>query len=305
VIGGGAQTLRCPKNLRLRAPERGRNCADSGDSSCMTANTKADDTRHVGGMHFAAAVTMSLIHVLQRTPSLAGIDLAGLTRMASFASQRSVQRGAVLWQAGDQAQALTVIRNGLIKILRVGGNGRVSLCGLFGPPESIGDVMVLKGTPYPASAVVATDTASIVSIPRELLLESLAKCPELGVSIACSVHRKLAILHDKIDILSAGAVDARLATALLKLHDEFGDELADGTSFIPVALSRRELAEFVSTAFETAIRTMSRWEHAGVLATTDHGFVLYDISVLRAVSGMAGATSDDASSARSAASEHC
>jgi CRP/FNR family transcriptional regulator len=191
---------------------------------------------------------------------------------------------------------MTVIRNGLVKILRVGANGRVAICGLFGAPESLGDVMLLRATPYPASAVVATENASIVSIPRELVLECLANYPELGVSIACSVHRKLASLHDKIEILSAGAVDARLATALLKLHEEFGDELADGTSFIPVALSRRELAELVSTAFETAIRTMSRWEHSGVLSTTDHGFILHDISALRAVSGMLISSGDDAAS---------
>ena len=238
-------------------------------------------------MFLASVATMSLIRVLQRTPSLSGVDLAGLTRMASFASQRSFQRGATLWQAGDRPQALTVIRNGLIKILRVGGNGRVSICGLFGPPESIGDVMLLKAAPYPANAVVATETASIVTIPRELVLECLAKCPELGLSLTCSVHRKLTTLHDKIEILGAGGVEARLATALLKLHAEFGDELEDGTLFIPVALSRRELAELVSTAFETAIRTMSRWERDGVLVTTESGFILHDISVLQLASGVA------------------
>ena len=252
--------------------------------------------RDVSGMFFAASMAMSLIHVLQRTPSLAGLDLASLTRMASFAGERSFRRGAALWQAGDQPRALTIIRSGLIKVLRVAGNGRVSICGLFGAPESVGDVMLLKATPYPASAVVATDTATIVTVPRELLLECLARCPELGVSMACSVHRKLTTLHDKIEILGAGAVDARLATALLKLHQEFGDELADGTSIIPVALSRRELAEWVSTAFETAIRTMSRWEHAGVLTTTDQGFVLHDISALRRVSGLAVSSRDDGAS---------
>jgi len=267
----------------------------------MTAAARANDRRHVGGMIFAEAGGMSLIHVLQRTPSLAGVDLAGLTRMASFASQRSFQRGASLWQAGDQPRALTVIRNGLIKILRVGGNGRVSICGLFGAPESIGDVMLLKASPYPASAVVATETASIVTIPGELVLECLAKCPELGVSLTCSVHRKLTALHDKIEILGAGAVDARLATALLKLHAEFGDELDDGTSFIPVALSRRELAEWVSTAFETAIRTMSRWEREGVLTTSERGFILHDISALRVVSGIAPSRSDDCASAHACA----
>ena len=228
---------------------------------------------------------MSLVHVLQRTPSLAGVDHAGLTRLASFASQRCFQRGASIWRAGDPPQAMTIIRSGLVKIVRIGGNGRVSICGLFGAPESIGDVMLLKSTPYPASAVVATVTANIITIPRELVLECLAQYPELGVSIACSVQRKLTALHDKIEILGAGAVEARLATALLKLHAEFGDELVDGSSIIPVALSRRELAELVSTAFETVIRTMSRWEHAGVLSTRENGFILHDIARLRAASG--------------------
>lgn len=239
---------------------------------------------------------MSLVHVLQRTPSLAGVDQAALNRMASFASQRSFQRGACVWQAGDTPQALTIIRNGLIKILRVGANGRFSICGLFGAPESIGDVMLLRATPYPASAVVATETASVVTIPRELVLDCLSKCPELGISLTCSIHHKLSTLHDKIEILGAGAVEARLATALLKLHAEFGDELADGSFIIPIALSRRELAEFVSTAFETVIRTMCRWERAGVLSTTDAGFVLRDLSALRTACGVEIASREDAAS---------
>ena len=90
-------------------------------------------------------------------------------------------------------------------------------------------------------------------------------------------------LHDKIEILGAGAVESRLATALLKLHAQFGDELEDDSCIVPVALSRRELAELVSTSFETAIRIMSRWEHQGVLATHDRGFTLFNIPKLEAI----------------------
>jgi len=128
-------------------------------------------------------------------------------------------------------------------------------------------------------------------------VDTVSRCPTLGLALICSVHKKLMTLHDKIEILGAGAVEARLATALLKLHAEFGDELDDGTSIIPVALSRRELAEFVSTSFETAIRTMSRWEQEGVLSTDPRGFNLFKISVLRAISGLVHAregTADDA-----------
>lgn len=228
---------------------------------------------------------MTLVNVLQRTPSLAGIDPSELVRMASAASVRSLPRGAFVWRAGDMPLAMTVIRSGLLKISRVSGSGRVSLCGLFGAPESVGDVMLLRAAPYPADAIVATDVLSLISIPRELVLELISRCPALAISLTCSVHKKLASLHDKIEILGAGAVEARLATALLKLYAEFGDEHEDGTSFIPVALSRRELAELVSTSFETVIRIMSRWEQTGMLATHDRGFTLFELSELEAVSG--------------------
>jgi len=228
---------------------------------------------------------MSLLHILQKTPSLAGVEPAELARLATAASVRNLRRGAFVWRAGDSPQAMTIIRSGLIKIARASVNGRVHLCGLFGAPESIGDVVLLRSTPYPANAIVATDSACIVNIPRSLLLETISRCPALGVSLTCSVYKKLEVLHDKIEILGAGAVEARLATAILKLHAEFGDDLDDGTSFIPVALSRRELAELVGTSFETAIRIMSRWEHEGVLSTHARGFTLFKLATLEMVGG--------------------
>jgi CRP/FNR family transcriptional regulator len=113
----------------------------------------------------------------------------------------------------------------------------------------------------------------------------MERCPALGASIACSMHTKLAALHGSIEVLSAGTVESRLATALLKLYDQLGDDFEDGTSGIPVALSRRELAELVSTSLETAIRVMTRWERQGVLETTGEGFTIVDRSALERATG--------------------
>ncbi|HEX5098375.1 MAG TPA: Crp/Fnr family transcriptional regulator [Polyangiaceae bacterium] len=200
-----------------------------------------------------------------------------------MATTRSYERGAVLWRVGDEARNMNVVKAGLIKVVRVGATGRRTMCGLFGPPESIGDVVLLKGAPYPAEAIVATDTATMVTIPRATVLACVEGCPQLGVSIACAIHTKLLSLHDSIDVLSAGAVEARLATALLKLYEQFGDDFDDGTSSIPVTLARRELADLVSTAVETVIRVMTRWQREGVVATDPNGFTIKSHEVLRAV----------------------
>ena len=81
-------------------------------------------------------------------------------------------------------------------------------------------------------------------------------------------------------MLSAGSVDARLATLLLDLADRFGDDLEDGTVLVPLPLSRQDLADLVSTTFESAIRVMSRWQKQGVVQTRSGGFILQDVESL-------------------------
>ena len=228
---------------------------------------------------------MGLLQILERAPSFAGVEPQVLEKMAAYATTGSYHRGEYLWQPGDPARSFTVIRSGLVKMVRSGPRGRSAICGLFGPPETVGDVSVLKGIPYPAGAVVATEQANVINIPRELVIEGTRRSPQLGVSLACAMHNKLSALHIKIEVLSAGSVEARLATLLLKLYDQFGDDFEDGTSTIPVALSRRELSDLVSTSFETAIRVMTRWEREKVVDTEANGFTVYDLPQLRQVAG--------------------
>jgi CRP/FNR family transcriptional regulator len=134
-----------------------------------------------------------------------------------------------------------------------------------------------------------------LTVPRNTLLSCIETAPELVMSITCAMHSKLTALHDSIDVLSAGAVEARLATALLKLYERFGDDFDDGTSIIPVALARRDLADLVSTAVETVIRIMTRWERENVVATVDNGFVIHNPFALRAIA--APGPADDAAAA--------
>lgn len=228
---------------------------------------------------------MGLRAFIERAPALAGAESELLDRMAASASVRTLHKNEHLWRAGDAPQSLTIVKSGLVKVVRPAARGRSAICGLFGPPDTVGDLAVLRGMQYPADAVVATESASIISIPAAFLREGISKTPELAVSLACSIHGKLVALHDKVDVLSAGSVEARLALLLLKLYERFGDDFDDDTSAIPVALSRRELSELVSTSFETVIRVMTRWEREQVLETNDRGFLIRKLETLAEVAG--------------------
>jgi CRP/FNR family transcriptional regulator len=54
----------------------------------------------------------------------------------------------------------------------------------------------------------------------------------------------------------------------------------DGAVFIPIALSRQDLADLTGTTIETCIRVMSRWGKEGVVQTAKDGFLLADRAAL-------------------------
>jgi CRP-like cAMP-binding protein len=237
---------------------------------------------------------MDIRAFVERSPLLANVEPTLVRQLSSAATARTYERGAFLWRAGDQPQALMVVRSGLVKLVRPAPHGRTAICGLFGPPSPIGELALIKGIPFPTSTIAATDTVTVVSIPRAEALSALRKDAALSLNLLCTLETRLALLHDKIDVLSAGPVDARLATLLLKLYEQFGDDFDDGTSRIPVPLSRQELADLVSTTFETAIRVLSRWERAGAVSTDSDGFTLRDMRLLQEVSGLNPPAAKDA-----------
>ncbi len=227
---------------------------------------------------------MATADLLSHTTLFLGMAREALDKLALQAGHVTYRRGDFLWRAGETPPVLAVVQKGLVKEVRHGSKNR-AICGLVGPTESIGDHAVVCGVPSPADAIAASESVSVITLPREEVRAAFARDPKLFLSLACAVEKNVEALLDKIDVLSAGSVEARLATLLLKLNGRFGDDYDDGTSEIPVALSRRDLAELVATSFETAIRVMSRWEREGLLETTRRGFTLRDVNRLASLSG--------------------
>lgn len=229
---------------------------------------------------------MGVREILKRTPVFAPVEHDVFDRLVQAAFIRTYTRGQHLWQAGDQALGMTVVANGLVKVARPTPRGRLALCALFGAPGTVGDLALINDVPYPAHALAATQNVGIIVIPRGPIFEALKESRHFALSLAQNLEGKVSALHEKIDVLSAGSVEVRLATLLLKLYVRYGDEFDDGTLRVGVSLSRQDLADLVATSLETAIRVMTRWERSGVVATDSEGFRIQRPRVLRAIGGL-------------------
>lgn len=232
-----------------------------------------------------SSYAMAIHEFLERTALFKDAAPELVRELGEAAGTHAYERGSPIWHVGEFPQALLIVKSGLVKLTRPAARGRTSLCGLFGPPALLGELVLVKGAPYQNAAIAATAHVVVLTVPRALLLAAVQREPRLALSLLCGFEEKLTALHDKIDVLSAGSVEARLSTLLLKLYAQFGDELGDGSLRIGVPLSRQELADMVSTSFETAIRVLARWERERTVVTDGEGFTIGDLPRLQELSG--------------------
>src|SRR6185436_12807064 len=93
-----------------------------------------------------------LAPVLRQCPAFAPLpsrEIAALAGMAITESHRARDR---IFDEGDPALWLYVVRSGHVKIVRHSRTGRDIVLELLGPGEIFGAVAVLERRPYPAAA---------------------------------------------------------------------------------------------------------------------------------------------------------
>ncbi|MDO8835873.1 MAG: Crp/Fnr family transcriptional regulator [Vicinamibacterales bacterium] len=204
------------------------------------------------------------------------------TRVAAVSRVHAYARGDVLFSEGEVPDRFCVVAEGRVKVFKMTHAGKDVILEIFGAGDPLGAVAVYEGHPYPASAVALADTTCI-EIPRGAFFALLEQHPSLVRGLLAGLTMRLVELTNRVADLTGGRVEPRVARLFLKMAHEHGR--ADrGGIFIPVALSRQELADLTGTTIETCIRIMSRWSKDGVVRTDKDGFVVFDKDELDAVS---------------------
>jgi CRP/FNR family transcriptional regulator len=216
--------------------------------------------------------------VLRRTTIFRRLTQEDRQRLAAVANLRDYDKGDLLFNEGDAADQLYTVVTGRVKVFKMTARGTDIILEIFGPGDPVGAVAVYETRPYPASAM-ALEATTCLGIPRQAFFTLLEAHPSLVRGLLVGLTHRLIELTNRLTELTGGKVDARLARFMLKLADDMGQKRPEGT-FIPLALSRQELADMIGTTIETSIRIMSRWNKEDVVRTEKDGFTVVDRSAL-------------------------
>lgn len=216
--------------------------------------------------------------LLRAAPLFRNLSKEDRTRLASVAVARSYEKGELVFAEGDPSDFLYTIASGRVKVVKMLPSGREVILEIFGPGDPLGAVVAYEGRPYPATAV-ATEKAVCILVRCAPFFALMETHPSLVRGFLMGLTQRLVELTRRIPEVAGGRVETRFAHLFLKLADKVGRGSPEGV-FIPMVLSRQELADLAGTTIETCIRVMSRWGKDEIVRTEKDGFVVVDRGAL-------------------------
>ena len=218
---------------------------------------------------------------LAQIPLFKRVSPADRERLIPLSWIRHYDRGDVVFHEGDASDMFFIVLTGRIKVFKNGPDGHDIILEMFGPGGPLGAVATYESRPYPASAA-PVEPSSCLLIPRGAFFDLLERHPTFVRGLLGSLSLRLVELTTRLSELTGGRIEARFARLFLKLADQLGKP--DGAAtFVPLTLTRQELADLVGTTIETSIRTMSRWHKDEILLTGPDGFRLLDRAALESL----------------------
>lgn len=194
-------------------------------------------------------------------PIFSGLAAADQESVAGRAVPTRVDKGEVIYRAGQPISHLLVVHSGRIRIARYGPDGQERLIRVLGPGDFVGEATFLSGE-RPDHWATAMEPSRLCVFRHDDLAGLVADHPSIGLGILTAVSRRLAETERRLTALTSTEVDVRLADYLLDLPTRRVDRVLR----LSLPLPKKDIASLLGTTPETVSRTLTRWAGDGIVA---------------------------------------
>jgi CRP-like cAMP-binding protein len=179
---------------------------------------------------------------------------SGLLKMevANYETYNSAKK-TTLYSEGKRPKYLYYLKSGKAKVTRQHDDGKEYIVNLHTSGDYIGYLPLLENKSYEDTAEILED-AEVVQIPREDFLEAVYNDLSIASRFIKLIAQNVQEKEERLLSLAYGSLRKRVAKALVDVHQKFNKEASDKN---PINISRDDLAQYVGTATESLIRTLS------------------------------------------------
>jgi CRP-like cAMP-binding protein/CheY-like chemotaxis protein len=159
----------------------------------------------------------------------------------------------IIYNEGKRPKYLYYLKSGKVKGFRLHEDGKEYITNLYSPGDFIGYMPLLENKSYEDTAEVL-ESAEVVMIPKDeftaLVFNDMSIATKFIKLIAQNVKEK----EERLLNLAYGSLRKRVARALIDIHTKFNKARENNSS---LDISREDIAQYVGTATESLIRTLS------------------------------------------------
>lgn len=196
------------------------------------------------------------------------------TMLSAQATEISLERGEVLFEQGDEGDALYAILRGTLEVSFLAMSGRKLSLTLMRPGEVFGEIALFDSGPRTAT-IAAAEKSRVLRVRRRDVMDQIRQHPDLAVDMIRLAGLRMRWMGSQLNEQVFLPMPIRLARKLLHLS-----ELKDDPT-TRITLSQSELAEFVGATREAVSKTISTWKRDNVVEASRGGLMIQDFEALK------------------------
>ena len=193
---------------------------------------------------------------IEIVPIFSNLTYEEMLEVAAITTDRTYEKGEMIYMAGDIGGKLYVLHTGRIKISRLSANGKEQVLRVIGPGES----MLLTDNSE------ALETSTMCMIEGEKLKELMKKYPSISFKVMEELSRRLSKAENLIEDINLSTVEQRLARSLL--------ELSSGKREVVLKMTKGDFASQIGMSQETLSRKLAVFQDEGLIELKGHRKIL-------------------------------
>ncbi|MBP7527658.1 MAG: Crp/Fnr family transcriptional regulator [Syntrophorhabdaceae bacterium] len=185
----------------------------------------------------------------------------------------SYQRGQLIFQEGENGDALFVVLKGRVKVCLYDEEGREYVLDIIGKDGFFGELALIDDLPRSANAI-AMETADLLVVRRSDFVKLLMENPSISVNILRVLAGRLRVADERIKWLAFLNVEGRILKYLLEVGARLGIRMKDYV-IIERGPSQIEIANSCGCSRETVSRMVSSLVKKGVISVRRRQYTLH------------------------------
>ena len=191
--------------------------------------------------------------------------------------------GEVICKAGSRPEGLICLTEGKVKMTVTARNGNEQIVRLLKAIDFIAFRALLAEQACSASHVCLEDSLVCI-IPKEDFFSILRSNTELSKSIMRKFANDLILKDHRLMNLTQNRMRARVAEALLLIHDVYGTDKETG--YLSIRMKRSDLGSLSSMTTDNAIRELSALKRENLIEIHNKDIRIRDLNKLKSISNL-------------------